>query len=440
MKIKTLTNTSRLSLLALFTAFGLGACVSTGEVSHPVNNPPKNQNNEIPALPPLPPVTGTQNNNPPPNNAVTAPQANGEIAFARMGFSDLPNWSDTDLEAARQAFRNSCAVLAKRNDAYYLGEKIAYAGKVADWKGVCSLANNPDISTRAFFENNFTPWRLSAKNGGRGKLTSYFEPILHASLNQTSVYNEPLYGKPSDLITLNLSDFDPSLAGKKIVGRINGNNFIPYRARGEINASNAPIIAWAKMGEALSLQIQGSGRLLLDNGQQLRAAFVATNGQPFGSVARELIKRGELPASQASADNITKWFEKAAPNDARSVVNANPRTTFFELQAIKNPADGPRGSQGVPLVASGSLAIDPSIHAYGVPIFIFANASALGNSIENTLTRLVITQDSGGAIKGPIRGDLYYGTGDEAGFAAGRINHEADWWVLLPNGLDPTKK
>jgi membrane-bound lytic murein transglycosylase A len=435
-KKNTLKFASRISLFALFSAFGLGACTTTGEVSHPVNKPTQNQTGNIPTLPSLPPVSTT----PPMNNVVTAPQANGEISFARAGFKDLPNWSDTDIEAARQAFRNSCDVMVKRDETRYLSEKIAYAGKISDWKTVCSIANNPDTSSRTFFENNFTPWRLSTKNGGRGKLTSYFEPVLRASFTKTNIYNEPLYGKPDDLITINLSDFDPSLAGKNIVGRINGNNFIPYRKRGEISATNAPIIAWTKMGEALSLQIQGSGRLLFDNGQQLRAAFVATNGQPFGSVARELIKRGQLPQSQASADNITKWFEQAAPNNARSVINANPRTTFFELQNINNPSAGPKGSQGVPLVAGGSLAIDPSIHAYGVPIFIFANASALGNSLQNSLTRLVITQDTGGAIKGPIRGDLYYGTGEEAGFAAGRINHEADWWILLPNGVDPTKK
>lgn len=456
--------TKQYAYISILSALMLGACASTSDLPTPAHSPIGHGNNNQSNSNQKPQgETPTSNNNgsvidsrpldsnpiitpekqepitpiqPPP----AAPSTTSTIGLSRGSFMVLPNWEATDYTAARSAFIRSCSVIMKRNGDNDLSVNATYAGKVSQWKSACDAAKNYSLDSKSFWETYFTPWRISTKSGERGKLTSYFEPVMRASLTKTATYNEPLYGKPSDLVNINLADFDPALAGKKIVGRIVGNDLVPYRTRAQITPSNAPVLAWAKTGEALSLQIQGSGRLLLNDGRQMRAAFAATNGRPFGSVARELIRRGELPQNQASADNITNWFANAPENKSRDVLNANQRTTFFALQEINNPTEGPKGSMGVPLVAGGSLAIDPSIHAYGVPFFIFANSPLLSNSSHSSMTRLVIAQDTGGAIKGPMRGDLFYGTGDEAGLAAGRINHGSDWWILLPNGINPPPK
>lgn len=378
----------------------------------------------------------------PPTIPTTQPvlPANAEIyqlLFGEVSFAALPNWENVDVSAARRALVRSCARLNSRSPAEFLSANAPYSGKVSDWLSVCANATNTQISDRDFWQQNFTPWRVMANEERKGRLTSYFEPIFHASLNQTSTMVEPLFAKPSDLISIDLSVFDPALGGQTVVGRIENGRFVPYRSRAEITTSNARPIAWVSMGEALSLQIQGSGRLIIDNGQQFRASFAGHNGKPFGSVARELIRRGILSSNQASADAITNWFKTADPSLAREVMNANPRTVFFDLQRVTNANDGPRGAQGVALEAGGSLALDPRYHAYGVPIFISASAPRITSTQHAVFNRLVISQDTGGAIRGALRGDLFWGTGTDAGIAAGRVNHDADWWVLLPNGLDP---
>lgn len=360
-----------------------------------------------------------------------------QLLFGEVGFAQLPDWDSVDVSAARRAFARSCVRMNSRSATDYLSSIAPYSGRVSNWRPACDKANDTQVSDRDFWQQNFTPWRVMANEERKGRLTSYFEPIFQARLNQTATMVEPLFAKPSDLISIELSAFDPALSGQNVVGRIENGRFVPYRTRAEITTANAWPIAWVSMGEALSLQIQGSGRLIMDDGQQYRASFAGHNGKPFGSVARELIRRGILSANQASADAISNWFKTAEPSLAREVINANPRTVFFDLQRVTNPNDGPRGAQGVPLEAEGSVAIDPRYHAYGVPIFIAAGAPRISATEHSTIKRLVISQDTGGAIRGALRGDLFWGTGVAAGLAAGRINHDADWWVLLPNGLDP---
>lgn len=387
-------------------------------------------------VPPKPqPIIITPTPTPNPKNDVKI--ATGEIIFISSSFDALPNWQNTDLSAARKAFLSSCTKISSRTDNPFLGEKAQYAGKIQNWIPVCNLAKDVNLSDKDFWTNNFKAWEIKTETSNIGRLTSYFEPIIDASFSPNAINVEPLYEKPKDLLTVDLGDFDPSLKAKTIVGRIKNGTFVPYLKRGEINPSNTKPIAYTNMGDAISLQIQGSGRLNMDDGKQYRAIFTATNGQPFFSPAQELIKRGIFELSQASAGNVKKWFETADPKLARDVINANPRTVFYELKELTNADVGPKGSQGVPIVAGGSLAVDPSYHPYGVPIFLTAYSARIKDAQSN-LTRLVISQDSGGAIKGPIRGDLFWGTGVEAGLSAGKINHDTSWWVLLPNSIDPT--
>lgn len=413
-------------ILALFVA----SCATT-------EMPPKTPPEVTVTAPPVTPLVVTPPTEPPVQTVLPANAEVYQLLFGEGSFGQLPDWANTDVAAARRAFVRSCVRMVPRPITDFLSPTAPYSGKVADWRIACAKANDPRISDRDFWERNFTPWRVMANEEQRGRLTSYFEPIFHARLSQNATMVEPLFAKPSDLVSIELSAFDPTLSGQNVVGRIENGRFVPYRTRAEITTANARPIAWVSMGEALSLQIQGSGRLIMDDGQQYRASFSGHNGKPFGSVARELIRRGILSANAASADAITNWFKTAEPSLAREVINANPRTVFFDLQRVTNPNDGPRGAQGVALEAGGSVAIDPRYHAYGVPVFIAAGAPRITSTEHSILKRLVITQDTGGAIRGALRGDLFWGTGEQAGLAAGRVNHDADWWVLLPNGLDP---
>ncbi len=363
-----------------------------------------------------------------PTNAVKI----GDISFEKIGFDALPNWPQSDVNAARLALKRSCTqTMALAPDAP-LSVRGTYAGKAKDWAKACQDAANSQIESRDFWQNGFTPYRISSALGDFGRLTSYYEPVVDASLTPTEVFNEPLFAKPKDLVTIELGPFDGTLAGKKIVGRNVDGVFTPYLTRAEINTSNATPIAYAKIGDALTIQVQGSGRLKLQDGREVRVAHSATNGRPFGSIATELIRRGLLPRDGAGMSSLIAWFETADPKLAREVINTNPRTVFFEFVEIKDETEGPKGSSGLPLTAGGSLAVDPNIHPYGVPIFISAFNSRVAVA-PKTLTRLVVSQDSGGAIKGPIRGDLYWGTGKQAGIDGGNVNYDAHWWVLLPN-------
>jgi len=360
------------------------------------------------------------------------------LQFNQTAFENLPNWAETDVGAARRALVRSCAISQARPKDQLLSTVASYSGRVGDWAGVCALAQDPSLEDRSFWESQFQVWRVSTEATEIGRLTGYYEPIMAASRVKTPVFSEPIQSRPSDLFEIDLGQFDATLRNRAIVARMDRGKVVPYWSRAQINENTAPVLAWGEPAEVLSLQVQGSGRLQFDDGTQVRAAFAAHNGHRFGSNAQELIRRGALPVNGASMDAIKTWFKTASPKEAREVLNANPRTVFFQLEPIKDPSAGPKGGQQAALEANGSLAVDTSYHAYGVPIFLAADAPRVAISADVSLRRLVVAQDTGGAIRGPIRGDLYWGTGPEAGLRAGRINHDVRFWVLLPKGISPT--
>ncbi len=360
------------------------------------------------------------------------------LQFSQIAFESLPNWAETDVGAARRALVRSCAISQVRPKEQLLSAVAIYSGRVGDWTGVCALAGDPSLEDRSFWESQFQVWRVATEATDVGRLTGYYEPIMAASRVKTPVYSEPIQSKPADLFEIDLGQFDATLRNRSIIARMDRGKVVPYWSRAQVTESTAPVLAWGEPAEVLSLQVQGSGRLQFDDGSQVRAAFAAHNGHRFGSNAQELIRRGALPVNGASMDAIKTWFKTASSKEAREVLNANPRTVFFQLEPIKDPSAGPKGGQQAALEANGSLAVDTSYHAYGVPIFLAADAPRVALSADVSLRRLAVAQDTGGAIRGPIRGDLYWGTGPEAGLRAGRINHDVRFWVLLPKGLTPT--
>jgi membrane-bound lytic murein transglycosylase A len=362
-------NLGLISVGALF----LSACATT-----PISAPPKPVE-PAPAVV-VPPVVIPTPVSPPapvppvvvpaptvPSSAVPpAPADLVKLMFASAGFAELPDWSAIDLSAARRAMVRSCASLQRRPANSLLSTVATYSGRISDWSEVCAQASNGSLDDRSYWELNFQPWFVSTETTSIGRLTGYYEPILRASWQKDDVFSEPIQGKPSDLVEIDLGAFDQSLRNRSVIARIEDGRILPYRPRAEINAFNAPVLAWGEPAEVLSLQVQGSGRLQFTDGTQMRAAFVAHNGQKFGSNAQELIRRGHLPPNGASLDALKAWFKTASPQEAREVLNANPRTVFFKLEPIADPALGPRGGQSLPLEANGSMAVDTNYHAYGV--------------------------------------------------------------------------
>ena len=333
-------------------------------------------------------------------------------------FSDLPGWRDADLDPALAAFRRSCAVLAAKPPAEVIAD---YAGTAADWQAVCAK----DASdARAFFEKNFTPYALS----GEGLFTGYYEPEIRGSRIQTGAYRTPVYGLPSDLIRVDLSQFSPGFKGEHISGRLSGQKLVPYASRADINAKGLPaakILFWCDDPVALFfLQIQGSGRVRFEDGSSARIAYAGENGRPYTAIGRVLLTKGELEKEKISLATIRDWL-KAHPGLARTVMEANQSFIFFEEKALGDTALGSNGVEGVPLTPLGSMAIDLRKNALGAPYYIAADP----------LKALLIAQDTGGAIRGQVRGDIYFGFGGEAEQRAGNMKAQGRMYVLLPNAV-----
>jgi membrane-bound lytic murein transglycosylase A len=354
----------------------------------------------------------------------------GPLAVKPVTFADLPGWSSSDPRAALSAFQRSCAALAKKPDAQPMG---SYGGKVADWRGVCATATQiQPAAARAFFESAFTPVEVSAGRVQEGRFTGYYEPQIAGSHTRHGAFQTPVYGKPDDLISVDLGAFRPALAGEKIAGRVEGGKLLPYAARAEIVAKGlpqAPILFYASDPIALFfLHIQGSGRVVFEDGSQARVAYASQNGQPYTAIGKTLIARG-VPKNGMSLQVIRAWL-KNHPAEADAVMNSDASYVFFELQPLGDAALGANGAQGVPLTPLASLAVDPRLHGLGTPFFV-AGPWPLGH--------LFVAQDIGGAIRGPIRGDVYFGYGAKAEANAGTMNQMGRFYALLPKAVAATK-
>jgi len=343
-----------------------------------------------------------------------------------VDFSTLTGWKDGEHAAAWNALLASCQALRWREA----------------WRGVCARATGlrapGDEEARRFLEDHFVPWRLANPDGAlEGVITGYYEPLLRGSRTRAAPYVHPLYGPPDDLLTIDLATVSPELRGLRLRGRVEGKRVVPYYSRAEIARGAAPIagkeIFWVDDPiEAFFLHIQGSGRVQLEGGETLRLGYADQNGHPFQSIGRYLVERGELKLGEASMQSIKSWAA-ANPQRLEELLNQNPSFVFFRELPLADPASGPVGALGVPLTAGRSIAIDPRYVPLGAPVFLATTfpASAI------PLTRLVVAQDTGGAIRNPVRADFFWGSGAEAGAQAGRMRQQGRMWVLLPKGLKP---
>lgn len=354
-----------------------------------------------------------------------APSANG-LRLSRTAFGDLPGWNTARFDAALAAFRRGCVQLAKKAPGTAMGG-AGYAGTVGDWLSLCARA---DGNPRAFFETNFTPFAISEGDKPDGLFTGYYEPEILAAPTRGGIYQTPIYALPDDWVRFDLGEFDSRLAGQHAIAQVRDHTLRSYPDRAAINAAppRGLVLLWAADPVALFfLQIQGSGRARLPDGSSVRLAYAGANGQPYTAIGRTLINEGQLTRENVSLQSIRAWL-LAHPDQSRRVMETDQSYVFFLRTAIADPMLGSTGTLGANLTPLASLAVDPKMNALGAPFFVAADG-------PDPVHGLLIAQDTGGAIKGAVRGDIFFGAGPSAEERAGHMNAPGRLFVLLPNAV-----
>lgn len=335
--------------------------------------------------------------------------------LAGPALSSLPI-SEAQATRALAAFRLSCPALLRRTD-------LSGLTRASDWIPACTTASQTrDADARAFFGEAFEPVQIG---DGRAFATGYFEPEIAGSRQRAPGYDVPIYGRPDDLIEVDLGQFADDLKGRKVRGRVDGSALVPYFDRAEIEqgaiGKRAPIIAWAADAiDIFFLQIQGSGRLRLPDGSVMRIGYQSQNGRPYTGIGALLRERGLLQPGQASMQGIVAWL-RANPEEGRAIMRENKSFVFFREQQ-----GSPRGALGVPVTGGVSAAADPNFVPLGAPVFLSLDRA--------DATGLWVAQDTGGAIRGANRFDTFWGAGDEARAIAGGMSARGTAILLLPTG------
>lgn len=386
-------------------AFALAACTT----------PPPKPPPPVVIPPPVKPLPA-----PEPVPVVPPPKPEPTPLMTPSAFGALPGWEHDDLREAWPAFMASCTVLVKKED----------------WKEPCTVARTVDKTdgnaVRLFFESFFVPNQVRAPDGAdTGLITGYYEPMLHGARKRGGAYQTPLYRVPDDLLTVDLASVYPELKGMRLRGRLAGKKVIPYSTRAEIERADIPgkELLWVDDPvEAFFLEVQGSGRVQLDDTHEtVRVAYADQNGHPYKAIGRWLVEKGELPVEQVSAQGIKAWIV-ANPARRQELFNANPSYIFFREERLPDPSVGPKGSLGVPLTPARSVAVDASLLPLGAPVFL--STTQAGSDVP--MQRLMMGQDTGGAIRGAVRADFFFGFGSGAAENAGRMKQRGQIWVLLP--------
>lgn len=399
-------------LLCLLMLLTLGACDDT-QTSEPEPSPP--------------PVQETK----PPKLVLTPAQ-----------YSDLPKWGSDQFENLGQAFARSCLRIMKNPNDKPFG-KLYEAGTFGDWQKLCREFSHQTKSTyKTFFEESFSPYQISADEEPVGLFTGYYEASLKGSYEKSDIYNIPLHKRPNDLVMVHLGNFREDLKGVRIAGRVKGGTLKPYETRADIVAGkwlhegsgeeqNEEVLIWVDSSvDAFFVQIQGSGIVELEDGETVRIGYAGQNGHPYYAIGRELVKIGALTKKNVSMQSIRRWLEQS-PDKANDIMNTNKSYVFF--RSIEG--QGPLGAEGVALTPLRSMAVDRTLIPYGMPLWVEiepSEPSTPGTLQTPALHRIMIAQDTGGAITGPVRADIFWGYGKEAEGMAGIMNTKGRYWALLP--------
>lgn len=377
----------------------------------------------------------------PPPPAPAAPA--GLARFERVAFTDLAGWDADDQSAALSAFQISCRIILRRPPDALL-DRSGRFGTVGHWRDLCGAAVDLPLddagAARGFFERHFNAWQVMKPDGDvRGLFTGYYEPELAGALNPDTRHDVPLYRLPDDLVVADLGAFDQSLDGRRIVGRVSdGGRLEPYYDRaaiadGALDDRGLELLWVDDPVDAFFLQIQGSGRVRLPDGQVLRVGYAGANGRPYRSIGKVLIDLGEMNPEEVSLQTLRAWLA-AHPDRMAEILDQNPSYVFFRLLED----DGPLGAMGAVLTPGRSLAVDRAALPLGAPVWLDTTYPDGVGSIGGTpLRRLMVAQDTGGAIKGAVRGDVFWGPGDFAELVAGRMKQPGGYTLLLPLAIDP---
>ncbi|WP_225676112.1 murein transglycosylase A [Bradyrhizobium hereditatis] len=363
--------------------------------------------------------------------------------YAPIAWSEIAGWSEDDHLAAYKAFRVSCRPIVAQQkppaDPKALGTSLRDPCRIAR-----SLELSDEAKARTFFEEHFLPLRISRLGEGEGFVTGYYEPIVDGSRSENEVYKVPVYRRPSNLFVRGTTQASAGLPNKgQVFRKIGRRKLVPYYDRAEIEdgaiAGRGLEICYLKdQTDLLFSQIQGSARVSLDDGSTLRINYDAHNGFPYTPVGRILIERNIIPKDQMSMQRIREWMEQN-PNEADELRRQNRSYVFFREVQLSDK-DEAVGAQGVPLTPGRSIAVDKSLHVYGTPFFIEGELPIASEQSKTPFRRLMIAQDTGSAIVGPARADLYFGAGADAGKVSGRLRHNARFVILVPKSLDPVER
>jgi len=343
-----------------------------------------------------------------------------------VDWSSLQNWTTDNQSDMWDGFLKSCQKLRQQQ-----------------WQGVCVLAKSSDdlsdAETREFFESHFEVRPVYAKGGTtEGLITGYYEPLLKGSWERSEEFRYPLYGVPEDLLIVDLGSIYPQLKNLRLRGKLMGNKVVPYYDRGQLDDDQELLqgneILWVNsLVDVFFLHVQGSGRIQLDDGSTVAVGYAGQNGHPYQSIGRVLVQMGELEKEDVTLFTIRDWL-KSNPTRLNEVLARNPSYIFFALR--DGEADGPVGSLNVTLTPRRSIAVDRNVIPLGAPVWL---QTTLPNAQEVPFNQLMLAQDTGGAIKGHVRADVFWGRGDEAERMAGLMKQQGELFVLLPKGY-PIKK
>lgn len=374
-----------------------------------------------------------------PDDGAATTAVNGEQLTLRAArFADLPAWADDAHAEAIPSFLRSCAVLDKLDDDDDIAV-VHYAGKAKAWRAACAAAQDvpkgDDAAARAFFEAAFTPYQAEGKDGPDGKMTSYNVQSARGSFTRHGAYQHPIYARPPELVSV--EHCDDGQRGKRSWGKLDADGkLVPYFTRAEIrqgalDGRGLELMYLDDVVDALFMHIEGSGKVALDDGTERWVEFSGKNGRGYKGVGKLLRESGELQKGEGTMQGIRAWFV-AHPERTDEIIDQNSSMVFFAL----SEQPGAVGSQGVILTPRRSMAIDRSFIAQSTPIWVDTRAPVPGEAHEQPWRHLLIAQDTGGGILGPVRGDLYMGDDADAAEISGRMGGRGRYWLLLPRELD----
>ena len=382
------------------------------------------------------------------------------LVLTAVDVAALPFWNGDDVNAARPALEKSCARILRANPDAAFGVDARF-GRYADWQAPCAdlmqaRADNVGVDMRGFMVRWFNVYAAAARVDGpdkndadnrlhdNGLFTGYYEASLNGSRTRHGAYQTPLRARPADLVMVDLGQFRDGLKGQRIAGRVVDGTLKPYETRAEIESETAAladddarVIVWVDDPvDVFFLHIQGSGRVQLDDGSVMHVGYAGQNGHVYTAIGRELIARGALGKENVSMQTIRTWLEQN-PDQAESLMNINQSYVYFTMLA----GDGPLGGENVALTPMRSLAIDRSKIPYGVPLWLDAGGPGSdvvtpdGGDMVAPLRHLMVAQDTGGAIRGAVRGDVFFGFGADAEQRAGIMKSDGRYWLFIPKSI-----